>query len=115
MTGASSSADAGERIALSDRLLVEWVATAKPGDPFPEPWSHSHAPLRSIVRQLVGLGIIAQPAADASVAEIARVSTAAAKLWLDAHPPQQRPGEWRDIIGRPGRPANGGPASGRST
>jgi hypothetical protein len=89
------------RIMLSDRLLVEWVATAKPGDAFPEPWCHSHAPLRAIVRQLVALGVIAQPAADASHAEIARVAGAAAPGWLAAHPPVQRPGEWRNILGRP--------------
>jgi hypothetical protein len=27
-----------DKIRLGDWLLVEWVATAKPGDPFPEPW-----------------------------------------------------------------------------
>jgi hypothetical protein len=98
----SSTGAVPDRVRLSDRLLVEWVATAKPGDPFPEPWCQAHAPLRAIVSQLVGLGIIAQPARDATVAEIARVSTAAAKVWLAAHPPEQRPGEWRDILGRPG-------------
>ena len=98
-----------ERIMLSDRLLVEWVAAAKPGDAFPEPWCHSHAPLRAIVRQLVGLGVIAQPAADASHAEIARVAGAAAPGWLEAHPPEQRPGEWRNILGRPADAPTGDP------
>jgi hypothetical protein len=90
-----------ERIMLSDRLLVEWVAAAKPGDAFPEPWCHSHAPLRAIVRQLVELGVIAQPAADASHAEIARVASEAAPAWLEAHPPHQGAGLWRDVLGRP--------------
>jgi hypothetical protein len=93
--------DPSQRIMLSDRLLVEWVAAAKPGDAFPEPWCHAPAPLRAIVRQLVGLGVIAQPAPGASHAEIARVASAAAPGWLQAHPPHQGPGLWRDVIGRP--------------
>lgn len=101
MSDARSSPGVPERITLSDRLLVEWVAAAKPGDAFPEPWCHAHAPLRAIVRQLVELGVIAQPAADATAAEIARVASAAAPGWLEAHPPDSGPGLWRDVLGRP--------------
>ena len=101
MSDARDVPDAPERIMLSDRLLVEWVAAAKPGDAFPEPWCHSPTPLRAIVRQLVELGVIAQPAPDASHAEIARVASEAAPGWLEAHPPHQGPGLWRDVLGRP--------------
>jgi hypothetical protein len=75
-------------IRLSDRLLVEWVARASPGDPFPEPWSHAHSPLQSMVRQLVELGVLRPPAPGTPVATIAREATAAAKVWLEQHPPQ---------------------------
>jgi hypothetical protein len=101
MTDAAGTARLPERVSLSDRLLVEWVARATPGDPFPEPWCHAHAPLRAIVRQLVGLGVITQPAPDAGVEEIAGVATARAKVWLEAHPPHEGPGEWRNVLGRP--------------
>jgi len=80
-------AGAPDPIRLSDRLLVEWVANAAPGDPFPEPWSQAHSPLQSIVRQLVELGVIEPPAPDTPVATIARDATAAAKAWLEQHPP----------------------------
>ena len=73
-------------IRLTDWLLVDWVAHAKPGDPFPEPWSHAHSPLQSMVRQLVELGVIEPPAPDAPVAEIASAATAAASSWLEQHP-----------------------------
>ncbi|HEV2786563.1 MAG TPA: hypothetical protein VGV67_09265 [Solirubrobacteraceae bacterium] len=79
-------AGAPDPVRLSDRLLVEWVAQAKPGDPFPEPWCQAHAPLKSMVTQLVELGVIAPPPPDASVAEIARDATAAARVWLEEHP-----------------------------
>ena len=74
-------------IRLSDRLLVEWVANASPGDPFPEPWSQAHSPLRSMISHLVEIGVLRPPARDASVATIARDATAAAKAWLEQHPP----------------------------
>jgi hypothetical protein len=80
-------AGAPDPIRLSDRLLVEWVAGASPGDPFPEPWSHAHSPLQSMVSHLVELGVIEPPAPDASVATIASGATAAAKAWLERHPP----------------------------
>lgn len=80
-------AGAPDDIRLSDRLLVEWVARAKPGDPFPEPWCNAHSPLKSIVSQLVELGVIEPPAPGTPVATIARDATAAAKAWLEQHPP----------------------------
>ncbi len=101
MSDARRVPEVPERVMLSDRLLVEWVAGAKPGDAFPEPWCHAPAPLRAIVRQLVGLGVIDQPAPEAGHAEIARVASAAAPGWLAAHPPREGPGLWHDVLGRP--------------
>jgi hypothetical protein len=82
-------AGAPDGIRLSDRLLVEWVARASPGDPFPEPWSQAHSPLQSMVGHLVQLGVLQPPAPDTPVATIARDATAAAKVWLEQHPPQE--------------------------
>jgi hypothetical protein len=79
-------AGAPDPVRRSDRLLVQWVAGASPGDPFPEPWSHAHSPLQSMVSHLVELGVIEQPAPDASVATIASDATAAAKSWLERPP-----------------------------
>ena len=79
-------AGAPDDIRLSDRLLVEWVAKAKPGDPFPEPWCNAHSPLTSILTQLVELGVIEPPAPGTPVAQIARDATAAAQVWLEQHP-----------------------------
>ena len=79
-------------IRLSDWLLVDWVANAAPGDPFPEPWSNAHSPLQSMLRQLVELGVMRPPARDTPVAEIARTATQAAQAWLEQHPrPQAAP------------------------
>ena len=75
-----------------DWELVGWVAAAKRGDPFPEPWCHAHSPLQAMIGQLVDLGVMERPAADADVATIAREASAAAKRWLAAHPePERRP------------------------
>lgn len=49
------------KVSLADRHLVEWVARAKVGDPFPEPWSWASNPIESIIRTLVGLGVIERP------------------------------------------------------
>ena len=87
-------AGAPEPVGLSDRLLVEWVAKAAPGDAFPEPWCHAHSPLRSMVSHLVELGVLQPPAPDTPVATIAKDATAAAKRWLEQHPtppPQPEP------------------------
>jgi hypothetical protein len=80
-------AGAPDGIRLSDRLLIEWVAGASPGDSFPEPWSHAHSPLQSMVSHLVALGVLQPPAPDTPVATVAREATAAAKVWLQQHPP----------------------------
>ncbi len=91
-------------VRLSDWLLVEWVATAKPGDPFPEPWCQAHAPLKSMIHQLVELGVMPPPAPDTSVAQIAKDATAAAKSWIERHPQPQTTAmrEWRrEERGRP--------------
>lgn len=75
-----------DRVRHADWRLVQWVATAKPGDPFPEPWCHAIKPLQTIVHQLAELGVIEPPAPGTDVATIARESTAAAKRWLELHP-----------------------------
>ena len=78
--------DAPPRVRLGERLLVEWVANAKVGDPFPEPWSNARSPRESIIRTLVQLGVIAPPAPDASMASIAQEASVAARAWLERHP-----------------------------
>jgi hypothetical protein len=88
-------------VRLSDWLLVEWVATAKPGDPFPDPWCHAHSPLQSMIRQLVELEVMRPPAPDATVKEIAASATAAAKTWLEQHPrPDPAPVRTRRTVER---------------
>jgi hypothetical protein len=73
-------------VRLRDRLLVEWVAQAKVGDPLPEPFSYARNPLESIIRNLVILGVIKPPAPDARLAAVAQEASAAARAWLDEHP-----------------------------
>jgi hypothetical protein len=81
-----------DKLRHGDWLLVGWVAAAKPGDPYPEPWCHAHSPLQAMIGQLVDLGVIERPAPDADVPAIAREASAAAKLWLETHPePERRP------------------------
>jgi len=77
---------APDRVRPGDWLLVEWVATAKPGDPFPEPWCHAHAPLKTMIGLLVQLGVIELPPPEADVATIASEASTAARLWLEKHP-----------------------------
>jgi hypothetical protein len=74
-------------VSLADRHLVEWVAQASIGDQFPEPWRWALDPLESIVRTLVGLGVIERPAPDADLADVARQASVAARAWLETHPP----------------------------
>ncbi len=78
--------DEAPRVALRERLLVEWVASAKVGDPFPEPWSNAMNPRESIIRTLVMLRVIPLPAADANMAAVAREASVAARAWLERHP-----------------------------
>ena len=90
--GSSTPADEPRPISLRDRLLVEWVAQAKVGDPLPEPWSYSRTPLASVVRTLIMLGVVERPDPDASLASIARDASAAACEWLEHNPaPPPRP------------------------
>jgi hypothetical protein len=96
-------------VSLRDRLLVEWVAQAKVGDPLPPPWSQSRSPLQAIIRTLILLGVVERPDPDASLATIARDASAAARSWLEAHPPeparaapQVATPPWADRSGRDG-------------
>jgi hypothetical protein len=82
-------AGAPDGIRLSDRLLVEWVAKAKRGDPFPEPWAQAHSPWHSMVSHLVELGVLRSPAPDTPIDTIAREATAGAKVWLEQNPPPE--------------------------
>ena len=86
MTSAPTFGGFPDRVRLSDWLLVEWVATAKRGDPFPEPWCQAHAPFESMLRQLVELGVMRPPKPGTDVPAIAREASAAAKVWLESHP-----------------------------
>ena len=97
MTPSMNFAGFPDPVRLSDWLLVEWVANAKPGDPFPEPWCHAHSPLRSMIHQLVELGVMTPPAPDAPVAQVAAAATAAAKAWIAKTPRPQTAvaREWR--------------------
>ena len=74
-----------DKVRLSDWLLVEWVATAEPGSPFPEPWCHAHSPLESMIHHLSELGVMPEPAPGTDVATVAREATAAAQAWLESN------------------------------
>jgi len=81
-----------DKVRLSDWLLVEWVATAKKGAAFPEPWCYAHSPLESMVHQLCELGVMHEPAPGTDVAAVAREATVAAYAWIQTHPrPQPEP------------------------
>ena len=75
-----------DKVRLSDWLLIEWVATARRGSPYPEPWCHAHSPLDSMLHQLAELSVMAPLPADADIATKARAATAAARAWLKTHP-----------------------------
>ena len=74
-------------IRQSDRALAEWVANARPGDPFPEPWCQAHSPLQSIIAHLAELGVMQLPRQGTDIATVAREATAAARDWLERNPP----------------------------
>jgi len=86
-----SSSEGPQTISVRDRLLIEWVAQAKVGDPLPAPWSDSRTPLQSVVRTLVMLGVIERPDPDTPLAQVARDASAAARVWLEAHPADPEP------------------------
>jgi hypothetical protein len=73
-------------VGLRDWLLVEWVASAKLGDPFPEPWCQAHDPPGTMVRRLADLGVMTAPPSGSGDATIAREASAAARRWLERHP-----------------------------
>jgi hypothetical protein len=75
------------KVSLRDRYLVEWVADAKIGDKFPEPWAWASDPIESIIRSLVELGVIEKPAPDVDLAVVAQQASASARTWLEANPP----------------------------
>ena len=77
-------------VSLADRYLVEWVAQAKIGDQFPEPWRWASNPIESIIRTLVGLGVIEKPAPDMDLAAVAQQASESARVWLEANPPAPR-------------------------
>ncbi len=79
-------------ISLSDRYLVEWVAQAKVGDAFPEPWKWASDPIESIIRSLVQLGVIEKPSPDVDLATVATEAGASARAWLEANPRTPPPG-----------------------
>ncbi len=79
------------RVSPRDRLLVEWVAQAKVGDPLPAPYCYASRPLESVIRNLAILGVIARPGPDQTWASMAGEATAAARIWLQAHPPADGP------------------------
>ena len=90
-------------VRASDRALVEWVAHAKPGDPFPEPWCQAHSPLQSIISHLSELGVMRLPTQGTDIATVARDATAAAKDWLARNPPpppEPEKGSRAEIRGR---------------
>ena len=87
-------------MSLSDRYLVEWVAQAKVGDAFPEPWKWASDPIESIIRTLVGLGVIEKPSPDIDLATVARDAAVAATAWLEANPRTPPSGPAGQAIGR---------------
>ena len=75
-----------EQVHPHDRALVEWVATASPGDRIPEPWKWASSPTQSVILRLIDLRVIPVPAAGTDRAEVVRDAAAAARAWLEAHP-----------------------------
>jgi hypothetical protein len=76
-----------------ERVLVEWVASASPGDQIPEPWRWGHKPTWSVIMTLVDLGVIASPEPDTDMTALTREASAAARVWLHAHPADGGPGQ----------------------
>jgi hypothetical protein len=75
-----------------DRALVEWVATASPGDRIPEPWKWASSPTQSVILRLIDLRVIPVPPAGTDRADVVRDAGAAARAWLEAHPRDRGPG-----------------------
>lgn len=83
--------DAGGDVSPAHRRLIEWVARASVGDPFPEPWSFSANPITAIVRTLIELDVIERPRAGTDLAQIARDAAVSAQAWLEANPRPDAP------------------------
>lgn len=73
-------------VGLADWLLIEWVAGAKLGDAFPEPWCQAHDPLQTMLRRLAALGVMEAPAPGNDDGTVARDASVAASRWLEQHP-----------------------------
>ncbi|MCA1690481.1 MAG: hypothetical protein LC720_08675 [Actinobacteria bacterium] len=71
--------------------MIEWVASAAPGDRVPEPWRWARSPTQSVLLILFELGVTDRPAPDADPAMLVRDAAAAARTWLDEHPPAPVP------------------------
>ena len=52
--GTSVRVDGPVAISVRDRLLVEWVAQAKVGDPRPAPYCYASSPLESVTDAALG-------------------------------------------------------------
>jgi len=74
------------RVEARERALVEWVANASSGDPMPEPWRWAHKPTSAIIVTLVDLGVVARPAPGVEMTAWKGEASAAARVWLQAHP-----------------------------
>lgn len=74
------------RLNPQERMLVEWVATASPGDRIPEPWRWAHKPTWSVVITLVSIGLIESPGEGRDITEVVSEARVAAQAWLQAHP-----------------------------
>jgi hypothetical protein len=74
------------RVRSRDRGLVEWVASATPGDRIPEPWRWARSPTESIILTLIDLEVIAKPAPGTDLPVVVSEASAAARAWLEAHP-----------------------------
>ncbi|MGI8731629.1 MAG: hypothetical protein ACR2LK_16875 [Solirubrobacteraceae bacterium] len=81
-------------VSVGDRRLVEWVAQASVGDPFPEPFSWARDPLQSMILTLIGLGVMEKPAPGTDWAQVAGEASAAARVWLEENPDAGRPRPW---------------------
>jgi len=69
-----------------ERVLVEWVANATPGDQIPEPWRWASRPTWSVIITLVDIGVIPSPGSDVDMTVLTHEASVAARVWLEAHP-----------------------------
>ena len=81
-----SFAGTPDPVGVADWLLIEWVASAGQGDPFPEPWCRAHDPPGTMLCRLTELGVMTAPAPGSDPAAIAREASVAAQRWIERHP-----------------------------